>query len=1578
MAGVISGNGLGWFNGSMTQLGRSLGGRAGIGQSNESAYVNIANGNLVLSGRDEQMQFRNLGLDYVRTYNSQGVASAGADGWLFGFESKIKTVFVGKSFVVDYLERTGDDGSVVRYSASATTGVYVSSVGEGAHDKITVNSLNGNYAWTEGSSGIVETFNKSGGLISRQNRVGTTWTFVRDAANELFQINGSGYERIDLNRDASGRITGIDTRDSTQGFAHSVEYSYDTQGRLAQVRTNLKPGPIYQSEFFSTDYAYFGNTQQIQSLTQSDGVKTSFTYDASGRVTSVTLGNAALNDGTLAQTTTYNYSAAQTTVSVGSESWIYKYDAGNQLTEVQSVVVDGQRMVTHYGYDSLGNLSFTEQGKIVPFSPYVVTERMDYTYDARGNLESESNLLGNLVLREYNAQNQLTSLTQFTDSETLVSRFIYDAQSKLRFEIDATGAVKEYVYDATGAGGAGGAVLVPSSGTDFGSPAPGQVRRTVVTLTERYSGLIDLASVEAWAAQLVLQNSAQSVVDYTYDWRGLLMFEERYAQSSQSTIDFETDGFYLNESGRIYLDRADAAAVFIGYSYDRQGLLAQQRVYRGAERDQVETNNFGYDGMGRLLNSTISGNGLAARTTTSVYDDANNRLVTTMASGLVRTEARNSLGNVLSVMESGNVGFAGGAQTRTTQNFYNARGQLIAVKDENNALNYFFYDDAGRLETEVDATGAVTRHSFKNGDASDARQVISSRQYANLISTAGWYNQASNTVTLPTTVAVSVNSAKDRVSSSTYNLAGQLEQIQDAEGTKTRYEYDGAGRLLLTQRISVDGSEGVREARNAYDAAGRIVATLDAGNYITRMFYDAGGRLVKTIAFADAIDPAQFQSSGQKNFDQPLDASRDQVTRFYYNAKGELIGTFDAERYLTVRLLSEEAHTVRTVRYAAQFDSSWGDVDASLEELSANLGSQIRQESETVMNAAGEVKKTTRAGMISIYSYDTSGRLIRTLTFDDSSPTQASILNEQVRYNAFGEVVQTLRPEGAALITAGMTTTQIDAIWAQWAMSYDYNALGQRIESRDQAGNKTWYFYDKEGRLAFTAQGHAVGTVLNAEIEVNQSIYSAFGDTASTLAFTGRLAIGAPDGPYEYAQAAAVINTISASTATKNRVDYSYNKRGQLLSESDPRNASAAKVTTNLYNGFGDLKQTTLAAAINGVVNSQSISTFSYDARGLQISTSTALAATAITTTQHHDAFGRVQERIDARGQTITLSYDRLGRQVSLSQSVNSRIETNEITYDAFDRVLTQTDAMGRITTYQYNPTGVFVEGTQAKMTTPEGVTLTTLRNRRGMTLQTTDGNNVKTSYRYDLDGQLKTVTASDGTAIASTSTNTYDKRGLLFESTDPTGITTRLSYDSAGRVLSRTESANGLNLTATYEYDGQGQQIKMTDASGKMTTMVYDQAGNVLSVVRGDLNDEYEISTFTYDAQGQQLSVTEGDSRTTAYIYDAAGRRIEEIIDPTGLKISTQYQYDENGNVVLRGNAKYASGSSASSTTPDGVTRYVYDEANRLIYMVDQNNSVSQLCDSANARRWRAQPKPGAKRIDQQRYPGRTQLLGF
>ncbi len=395
--------------------------------------------------------------------------------------------------------------------------------------------------------------------------------------------------------------------------------------------------------------------------------------------------------------------------------------------------------------------------------------------------------------------------------------------------------------------------------------------------------------------------------------------------------------------------------------------------------------------------------------------------------------------------------------------------------------------------------------------------------------------------------------------------------------------------------------------------------------------------------------------------------------------------------------------------------------------------------------------------------------------------------------------------------------------------------------------------------------------------------------------------------------------TASADSTRDAKTSYSYTLAGLLNTTTTVEGAS----TTLTYNAFGEND-----VSVTQIDASRSVRhEYTYDNRGLLGSTKwdAASGGFGITESRIYDAFGRLTQITDQRGNIAKVEYDRLGRTTATVDQLGGRRLT---TYDGFSRVLSTRDALSNTTTYSYN------DSTRTMtLTTPEGITVSTVHNRHGQKLSVTSAGNT-TSHTYDRDGNLTGTSDSLGTLEG----KTYDRAGRVLTYTNARGIQTSFTYDAVDRILtSREDSATGgLALTTTYVYDGEGRLTDVTEPNGRLTRTSYDRDGRVTQVAI-DPSGLNLRTTYSYDRQGNTLTVTEGSGgsnpRTTQYSYDNLGRRSSEIVDPGAgkLNLTTQYKYDAANNLTRKIDARGFS------------TWFVYDAANRLTHTIDALGGVTQ-----------------------------------
>jgi YD repeat-containing protein len=261
--------------------------------------------------------------------------------------------------------------------------------------------------------------------------------------------------------------------------------------------------------------------------------------------------------------------------------------------------------------------------------------------------------------------------------------------------------------------------------------------------------------------------------------------------------------------------------------------------------------------------------------------------------------------------------------------------------------------------------------------------------------------------------------------------------------------------------------------------------------------------------------------------------------------------------------------------------------------------------------------------------------------------------------------------------------------------------------------------------------------------------------------------------------------------------------------------------------------------------------------------------------------------------------------------------------YDSFDRItkVTMTDtgsSTARIYNYAY-----FSNTTDGGGNTVLGK------------LQTyTDARGNATSFTYDPNGDLKTVTNAKGhvwTIYARDSVS-----GRITEILDPNGTKDKIEYDALGRMTKYTQANNRsapVKGATIYAYNADGTLYMTTLANGVYLKNFYNAAGYIDKINNSDSGEYY-----TLDAAG---NVTETKRKkingsTIDYRFFADFDDLSRVISTHHNSDDTFYQYDLNGNVnkVTDGNGFYST--------------YTYDALERVASVTDRMNGQSQYSYNA------------------------------
>ena len=210
----------------------------------------------------------------------------------------------------------------------------------------------------------------------------------------------------------------------------------------------------------------------------------------------------------------------------------------------------------------------------------------------------------------------------------------------------------------------------------------------------------------------------------------------------------------------------------------------------------------------------------------------------------------------------------------------------------------------------------------------------------------------------------------------------------------------------------------------------------------------------------------------------------------------------------------------------------------------------------------------------------------------------------------------------------------------------------------------------------------------------------------------------------------------------------------------------------------------------------------------------------------------------------------------------------------------------------------------------------------------------LKTLYLYDRDDNVRTLLLPRGAQYQ----YDFDKLGRLTATTDPHGNMRQFVYDSSGDLSELTiiEVENGLVHTTTRRntYDARGR-LKRSEYLGT-------------------------IAQFEFDDRDLPIEQRAPSGVTNRLQYDALGQVIENLIDPGGAALRSQFEYDLNGRLH-----RYIDPTGQSTTweldalcrtvaikPPDGTTwEYLFDTNARTIEqrMPSGNKVVLEYAEDAS-----------------------------
>ncbi|MCU7921043.1 MAG: hypothetical protein KZQ95_22190 [Candidatus Thiodiazotropha sp. (ex Epidulcina cf. delphinae)] len=606
--------------------------------------------------------------------------------------------------------------------------------------------------------------------------------------------------QTDFTYNDTGQLLSRSVTDTATGRIRTVTYTYHPQGSNGAGLVATVDGPLSSADDVTRfSYDSQGNLNTITNalghvtritrhdpsgrpltLVDPNGLTTTLSYDARGRLSQQTL-----SDGTTSRTTLYAYDAVGNLIQVTQPDGgflSYAYDEAHRLIAIQ----DNQGNRIDYTLDAMGNRLSEQvsdpQGALTRRQSLVhdqlgqlhqLTDSQNhatgYGYDANGNLTQTTDANQNTTAQAYDPHDRLR---QVTDPLNGATHYTYDAQHNLTQVTDPNGLTTTYEYDGLGN-------LVSQTSPDTGTTtytvdeAGNRLTQTDargVTVSYSYDALNRLIAIHYLdrklkfgyrydqgmngIGRLTRLSDPHRGADYAYNAYGELISQTRASRNGFVT----TFGYAYDNHGRLAtLSYPSGKQLHYGYATDAQLTTLTLEQTNGATQPLASN-------LQRLPFGPIQaldyGNGLRL---TRTFDQDYRLIAQSLPGVLDSSYAYDPVGNLSEWLEP--------ARDQTFD--YDAIDRLISASGAYGDLG-FTYDATGNRLTQTEGTDTETYRY-----APDSHRLL---QILGAASDTRSYDAVGNTL-------------QNRQGSYTYNEANRM--VSFSQGTtQASYAYNGKGERI--------------------------------------------------------------------------------------------------------------------------------------------------------------------------------------------------------------------------------------------------------------------------------------------------------------------------------------------------------------------------------------------------------------------------------------------------------------------------------------------------------------------------------------------------------------------------------------------------------------------------------------------------------------------------------------------------------------------------------------------------------------------------------------------------------------